>query len=418
MPKNKNTSNLRFEGSLWCNLDIALRNVDQIFRQSMPASELSVIEIYILRALFERDGQHASELARAVGRAATSFTPNLDKLQKKDLIERRPDPNDRRAVRIYLTSKAEELRDDVMRTTESVDGRIETAFLAGESVPILIGPTELARPRLVTQMTVQDALVINTGLFPDDGRLFDAAAGTPAPAPDEVQATPAGRAEGTAVPTAVPERPNVISLAVSPQDAVVLTHYVEAQIPVSFALCPANETGTVTTQAVTLDFVMTRYGIQVPRKLPYGIEPAIRSIRRLLDTEQIIFQQATPPPPPSTGFAARACRPSRWPPSGWSATACGGRGREAPSSPGRAKRALLHRGGNAAPSDHRTRGRHSPVAGRTAAKPEQYQQSEVNRTIDHVGKNDQCRQDCFGTLRVFYCWRSISRPSLNIPDQQ
>ncbi len=128
MPKNKNTSNLRFEGSLWCNLDIALRNVDQIFRQSMPASELSVIEIYILRALFERDGQHASELARAVGRAATSFTPNLDKLQKKDLIERRPDPNDRRAVRIYLTSKAEELRDDVMRTTESVDGRIETLF--------------------------------------------------------------------------------------------------------------------------------------------------------------------------------------------------------------------------------------------------------------------------------------------------
>ena len=128
MPKTKSTSNLRFEGSLWCNLDIALRNVDQIFRQSMPASELSVIEIYILRALFERDGQHASELARAVGRAATSFTPNLDKLQKKDLIERRPDPNDRRAVRIYLTQKAEEFRDDVMRTTETVDGRIETLF--------------------------------------------------------------------------------------------------------------------------------------------------------------------------------------------------------------------------------------------------------------------------------------------------
>lgn len=200
-------------------------------------------------------------------------------------------PND-----IFIISRGEEGGFTILNP---VDGRIETAFLAGESVPILIGPTELARPRLVTQMTVQDALVINTGLFPDDGRLFDAAAGTPAPAPDEVQATPAGRAEGTAVPTAVPERPNVISLAVSPQDAVVLTHYVEAQIPVSFALRPANETGTVTTQAVTLDFVMTRYGIQVPRKLPYGIEPAIRSIRRLLDTEQIIFQQATPPPPPS-----------------------------------------------------------------------------------------------------------------------
>jgi DNA-binding MarR family transcriptional regulator len=128
MAKAKSNTNLRFDGSLWCNLDIALRNVDQIFRQSMPAAELSVIEIYILRALFERDGQHASELARAVGRAATSFTPNLDKLQKKSLIERRPDPNDRRAVRIYLTQKAEEFREDVMRTTENFDDRIETLF--------------------------------------------------------------------------------------------------------------------------------------------------------------------------------------------------------------------------------------------------------------------------------------------------
>ncbi len=77
-----------------------------------------------------------------------------------------------------------------------------------------------------------------------------------------------------------------------------MSYYVEARIPVTFVLRPANETGTVTTQAVTLDYVMTRYGIQVPRELPYAIEPAIRSIRRLLDTDQIIFQQSTPEPPP------------------------------------------------------------------------------------------------------------------------
>ncbi|MCU0496621.1 MAG: MarR family transcriptional regulator [Anaerolineae bacterium] len=128
MNTNKPNVNLRFNGSIWCNLDIALRNVDQIFRHSMQATGLSVIEMYILRALFERDGQHASELARAVGRAATSFTPNLDKLQDKELIERRPDPGDRRAVRIYLTSKAEECREVVMETTSRVDERIEQLF--------------------------------------------------------------------------------------------------------------------------------------------------------------------------------------------------------------------------------------------------------------------------------------------------
>lgn len=129
MMMSKNGINLRFNGSLWCNLDIALRNIDQIFRHSMQTTGLSVIEMYILRALFDRDGQHASELARAVGRAATSFTPNLDKLQDKGLIERRPDPGDRRAVRIYLTTAADGCRDVVMEVTAKVDERIEQLFV-------------------------------------------------------------------------------------------------------------------------------------------------------------------------------------------------------------------------------------------------------------------------------------------------
>ncbi len=117
-------TNLRFNGSLWCNLDIALRNIDQIYSQSVEALGLTVIEWYILRALYEQDGQHASELARAVGRAATSFTPILDKLQHKDLIQRRPDPADRRAVRIYLTDKAQEYRDRVKETAEQIERTI------------------------------------------------------------------------------------------------------------------------------------------------------------------------------------------------------------------------------------------------------------------------------------------------------
>lgn len=122
------SSTLRFDGSVWCNLDIALRNVDQIFRRVVRPLELTVIEWYVLRALYEEDGQHASELARAVGRAATSFTPNLDKLQKKGLIERRPDLGDRRAVRIFLTKEGEAKRDDVVDVANEIDGQIANLF--------------------------------------------------------------------------------------------------------------------------------------------------------------------------------------------------------------------------------------------------------------------------------------------------
>lgn len=122
------TSTLRFEGSIWANLDIALRNVDQIFRRAVRPLDLTVIEWYILRALYENDGQHASALASAVGRAATSFTPNLDKLQDKGLIERRPDAGDRRAVRIYLTKAGKDKRNAVLDVAENVDQEIASMF--------------------------------------------------------------------------------------------------------------------------------------------------------------------------------------------------------------------------------------------------------------------------------------------------
>jgi DNA-binding MarR family transcriptional regulator len=123
---------LRFNGSVWCNLDIALRNLDQLFNRAIQPLGLTIIEWYILRALYERDGQHASELARAVGRAATSFTPNLDKLQQKGYVERRPDPTDRRAVHIYLTDLAERHRKEVLNSAKEIDAEIRQLFNTDE----------------------------------------------------------------------------------------------------------------------------------------------------------------------------------------------------------------------------------------------------------------------------------------------
>lgn len=102
--------------------------MDQLFGRIVQPLGLTIIEWYILRALYERDGQHASELARAVGRAATSFTPNLDKLQQKGFVERRPDPADRRAVRIFLTKKALEMKNELVKSAKELDQRIRQLF--------------------------------------------------------------------------------------------------------------------------------------------------------------------------------------------------------------------------------------------------------------------------------------------------
>lgn len=117
-------TSLRFGGSVWCNLDIALRKVDEVYKNEIRELDLTVIEFYILRELYEQDGQMASHLAKGVGRPATSFTPILDQIEHKGLIERRMHPSDRRSVQIYLTKQGKALRDRVQSIAESVDKKL------------------------------------------------------------------------------------------------------------------------------------------------------------------------------------------------------------------------------------------------------------------------------------------------------
>lgn len=86
-----------------------------------PAQGLSLTQVHVLGALYENDKCRASDLARAICKPATSFTPILDGIQDRNFIIRIPDPNDRRAVRIHLTAKGEALRPVIMRVLDQIE---------------------------------------------------------------------------------------------------------------------------------------------------------------------------------------------------------------------------------------------------------------------------------------------------------
>jgi pilus assembly protein CpaB len=168
-------------------------------------------------------------------------------------------------------------------------GRPENTSLG---VPGIITPSERQRPRLVTQRTIQDALVVHVGDFPIDGKLFRFSPPTPTPAPTvEGAATPSGQA--TVAPTEVPARPDIITLGVTPQDAVVLTWYIEAKLPITFALRSAKDTSKVPTDPVTLQYIMQQYRIDVPGKTDFSIQPPITSIRQLIAGNQISLNSSS-----------------------------------------------------------------------------------------------------------------------------
>ena len=149
----------------------------------------------------------------------------------------------------------------------TIVGRGEAGVNTSEDFYVI--PSETQRPRLVTQGIIQDALVLRVGEFgPQEPEVIYP---TETPNPDITQAPP------TAVPpTPVPD---LITLVVSPQDALLLNYInriVEkypAAVVVTLALRSAGDTSQVDTESVTLQYMFERFNIALPAKLNYGVGP-------------------------------------------------------------------------------------------------------------------------------------------------
>lgn len=129
----------------------------------------------------------------------------------------------------------------------------------GPSGQVLAVPSEGQRSRLVTQLTLQNLLVLGVGNWTDERET------EPVPTP-----TPGGRQPNQV--TTTPGLPNVITLALSQQDALVLKYAQEAGASITLVLRRNGDEGQVSTTSVTLQYLMDRFGIEVPPKLPFGVE--------------------------------------------------------------------------------------------------------------------------------------------------
>jgi DNA-binding MarR family transcriptional regulator len=82
---------LRFDGCLATNLEQAFRHLEQVYERLIAPTGLSLLEWYVLRALYEQDGLTASHLAALVCRHPSSMTAVLDRMEAKGLLRRQVD---------------------------------------------------------------------------------------------------------------------------------------------------------------------------------------------------------------------------------------------------------------------------------------------------------------------------------------
>lgn len=147
-------------------------------------------------------------------------------------------------------------------------------------------PSEGQRPRLVSQNLLQDAMVLQVGNFPYNTE-------QELQTPEEQAAAPAEAPVGGEQAVTTPPAPDIITLIVSPQDAITLNYLLYGGAQLTLALRPAQDDTRVETESVTLQFLLDQYNITVPAKLPTGIEPAVRNL-----TPPVLKNDMIPTPQP------------------------------------------------------------------------------------------------------------------------
>ena len=94
-------------------LDVATRRITKFYNRRLRRFGITYNHLFILTCLWEQDGVHVKDLAKQLCLDSSSLTGHLDRMERVGLVVRHDDPDDRRAVRVFLTDKGRHLKDQL-----------------------------------------------------------------------------------------------------------------------------------------------------------------------------------------------------------------------------------------------------------------------------------------------------------------
>jgi DNA-binding MarR family transcriptional regulator len=101
------------------------QKLSRYYNQRLTGYDLSVPKALLLLEISPDGGENPKSLAAKLDLESSSMTGLLDRLEKKGLIERRPDPGDRRGILIFLTSQGMRARETIKSLVEQLDRKVQ-----------------------------------------------------------------------------------------------------------------------------------------------------------------------------------------------------------------------------------------------------------------------------------------------------
>ncbi|MEJ5349508.1 MAG: MarR family transcriptional regulator [Desulfosoma sp.] len=117
-----------FQDCLCFQLGSMSRSLARYYRDRIAPYGLTHAQFFMLMALYEEEGATLSTLAEKTHLDRPTVTGLVDRLERDGWAARKPDPNDRRSSRVFLTPKAQDHREALLRIYHEVNGMLLERF--------------------------------------------------------------------------------------------------------------------------------------------------------------------------------------------------------------------------------------------------------------------------------------------------
>jgi DNA-binding MarR family transcriptional regulator len=103
---------------------VVMKKIDRTLSQQLIPYGVSIPQSFILYSLLEEDGATLKEIGSKTLIDSSSMTVLVDKLEKDELVVRKLDSQDRRAIRVFITDKGRDIAEKVSKIGIEFNSRL------------------------------------------------------------------------------------------------------------------------------------------------------------------------------------------------------------------------------------------------------------------------------------------------------
>lgn len=127
---------MKTEECIFYQLNKANQAGARFLAEKLAPLKVTAVQGVVLNFLFEQDEVTSRQLGRRTKLDSATLTGILDRLETMEIVERLPNPADRRAILVCLTKSGRNLAGEIRETIELADREVLHGFSAEEGTAL------------------------------------------------------------------------------------------------------------------------------------------------------------------------------------------------------------------------------------------------------------------------------------------